>query len=289
MLGLPAEFGYAIASGGDISLNASGTVYGSIRSNGDLGLQGRLQVLPLNGQGRVLSGGTLTVASGLVVDSTQDVRARRDIVGISKISGTSRIYPSDTGPDTDPMIMDGRTTPEGAAGVVMPCPDEGKLLAGAVDHGPGPVIFGGSQTFNLDGRVHYFPGGVTFGPGSKIVGEGTLVVGQGHAAIFDIRLDDLKMNVIALDGQQGQAGTARIEFNQDTRLKGLVYCQGTILSRAHLEVEGRLIAYGDGQIVHTGAHAEVVLAPMAVECGGFSGFFDPGAGGGLDVLSWQRK
>lgn len=287
------QFGYAIASGGGMELSAAGTVQGSLKSTHDLDISARVEVMPVEGQGRVLCGEDLTVTGGLVQQAGQDCRARGEIVGETKISGASPIVAHDTTDDTNPFLMDGRITndpPEGQE--VMPNPDLSVLLAeGSYVPHPGFTRYGGAvKELDLGGQIHYFPDGVEFGSGSKLVGEGIIVVGNGNSAVFDISLDH-HMDVIVLDSEPGGEGgePGEIHFNRSTRIQGLVYCQGNVYSKADFRIEGRLITYGDGKFVHTGAHVEAILNPATVASPGFDQFFGAGAGPlGLGIASWQR-
>lgn len=292
-LGSGLRFGYAIAAGGGMTLSAAGTVQGSLKSTQDLDISARVEVQPVQGQGRVLCGGNLTVQGGLVEQPGQDCRARGTITGESKISGASPIVAHDTSDDTNPFLMDGRTTNDPPAGQeVMPNPDLSVLLAaGAYVNHPGFTRYGGgNKTLDLGGQVHYFPDGVTFGSGSQIVGEGIIVVGNGNSAIFDIPLDH-HMDVVVLDSEPGGPGgdPGEIQFNRSTRIQGLVYCQGNVYAKADFRVDGRVITYGDGKFVHTGAHVEAVLNLATVTCPGFDAFFGAGAGPlGMGISAWQR-
>ncbi len=282
-------FSYAIASGGTVSMGASGNVYGTIKSNDSIVVK-NLDLYPVNGQGRMLCADDIEVQGGLKMKSGQDVRARGTITGQDKISSASAIVAGDTTTDTAPFIVDGRLTNNGPTGQeVMPNPDPAVLLASAVTHN--------ETTWNaplaLDGKVHYFPNGVTFGSRASFTGQGTIVAGNkagnptSNRAIFDCVLSNPTMNVVVLDGQNGTSGNGQLSFNRATDITGLVYCHGNVTSSAQLTVTGRVIAYGTGQFVHTGANLVSTMDPQP--CPGFEAFFGSGAGGGgLSVSSWQR-
>lgn len=281
------RFAYAIAAGGGLQISAAGTIRGSLKSVQDLTISSRVEVAPVEGEGRVLCGEDLIVSGGLVMEAGQACLARGTIDGISKIRNASPITPNDTSPDTDPFVMDGRITNDPAEGEeIMPNPDRSVLLASSVPH-PGFQDITGTE-FDLDGQVHYFPDGVRFGSGSRIVGQGVIVVDNANSAVFDIPLDN-HMDIIVLDGHDGTVGGGAIRFNRSARLQGLVYCQGSVYSSPDFRLEGRIITYGDGMFVHTGAHVEVALNPAMVLSPGFDAFFGPGSGPlGLGISSWQR-
>ena len=280
-------FSYAIASGGEVHLNAAGIVSGTVKSNGDLSVDAMVTIVPVNGEGDLLTSGNLTVKAQAQMDPGpgQDARARGTITGSDKIKGASNIVANDTSAATAPFIVDGRLTNDPPAGQeVMPNPNPTTLLADAVVH-TGPTTYSGTD-LNLNGQVHYFPDGVTFGGGSNIIGEGTIVVGNGNAATFNTPLNNT-FNVVALDGQNGTVGSAAIYFNRATTLTGLVFCQGSIYSSSSFNVTGRVIAYGSGEFVGSGAHISGTMDRFT--CPGFEAFF--GGGGGpsnTDISSWQR-
>ncbi len=115
-------FSYAIASGGTVSMGASGNVYGTIKSNDSIVVK-NLDLYPVNGQGRMLCADDIEVQGGLKMKSGQDVRARGTITGQDKISSASAIVAGDTTTDTAPFIVDGRLTNNGPTGQeVMPNP-----------------------------------------------------------------------------------------------------------------------------------------------------------------------
>jgi hypothetical protein len=282
------NFVYALASGGTATLRASGDIYGSVRSNGDLQFDAATDVYSVNGEGRVLSAGKI-INKNLGMEADQDVRARGSISDPDKISGTVNIVANDTSADTLPMVADGRITNDGSP-LTMPNPDLAVLLAPGsyVDH-TGTTRYNNRQTLNLNGQVHYFPQGVTFDNGSRITGPGTIVVGGGHSAVFNTPQQDARYNVVVLDSNGGRAANGNITFNQSTVLTGLVYCQGDIDIKARLTLYGRMIAYGNGEITAR-AGANFDLHQTAVSVPGFAAFFGgaPAVGGPLTISSWQR-
>jgi len=285
--GIP--FSYAIASGGNVSMGASGDVYGTIKSNDRIFIK-NLDLYPVNGEGRLLGSDDIEVQGGVKMISGQDVRARGTITGQDKISGASAIVPADTTPATAPFIVDGRTTNNAPAGQeAMPNPDTAELLKSVVTHDQTTW----NEPLDLAGQVHYFPNGVTFGSKTTFSGSGTVVAGNqpgnptANRIVFDCVLKNPTMNVVVLDGQNGTVGGGRIEFNRATTLEGLIFCHGSIYSNASFTLTGRAIAYGDGEFVHSGARITSTLQQGPVP--GFEAFFGGGAGGGaLNVASWQR-
>lgn len=278
--GQPDGYTYTISSGGTVEMGAAGVVYGTVKSNGDLVLNARVSIEPIDGQGHLLTSGNLTVQAQLDMGPGQDVRARGSITGQNKIKDAAQVVANDTTAATEPFIADGRLTNDPPAGrEVMPNPDPSTLLSGAVTHTG--TLYDGT---NLDGKVHYYPNGVTFK--NPPVGTGTIVVGNAKSAIFDTVLNH-KLNVVVLDGQNGTVGGGRVEFNRATTLEGLVFCHGSIYSNAAFTLVGRAIAYGDGEFVHSGARITSTLKQEPVP--GFEAFFGGGAGGGaLNIASWQR-
>lgn len=284
MLSPGSWFPYALASGGKMSLAGAADITGSIRSGGDMTFQGRVTVVPDNGQGRVLVAGVLDIGSLLTMDASQDVRAREDILDVVDVRGTTEVFAFDATTDTDPFDT---SSP-------IPEPDRAALLAGAVEHA-GATTYRNRDELDLGGKVHYFPDGVSFLTGSKLTGSGTIVTGGGHTAKFDIPLQGMDMNVVAFDSgvapDEGEVGDAKIEFNANVNLNGVVFCEGDILSRAALDVTGAIIAFGGGSVqqVNSRAALRLVRARPTSPLPGFEDLFGSGGvNGGLSVDSWQR-
>ncbi len=282
-------FSYASASGGTVSMGASGDVYGTIKSNDRIVLK-NLDLYPVNGEGRLLGSAEIDVQGIVKMKSGQDVRARGKITGQEKISGASVIVQYDTTPATAPFIVDGRITNNAPAGQeAMPNPDVAALLASAVTHNQTTW----DDALDLDGKVHYFPNGVTFGSKTTFSGSGTVVAGNqpgnptANRILFNCVLKNPEMNVVVLDGQNGLGGNGQITFGRSTAITGLIFSHGNITSQAQFTVKGRVIAYGSGQFVNTGANLLSTMDPQP--CPGFEAFFGAGAGGGgLSITSWQR-
>lgn len=306
-------FQYAIAAGGNVTLKAKTDLEGSIKSSGDINISANIAVNRPDGGGeaRILAGANVNNSATVFMDPSAtryDVRARNNITNPPRIKNAEAIVPNDTSEDTLPFIADGRTTntkSETETGEVLPNPDPEKLLwpgfdsgapapAGYVDHGSTTRITG---TFDLGGKIHYFPKGVTFQSGSTITGEGTIVVGEGNSAVFEIPIGSgnafQKMNVIAIDGHNGTVGGSSILFKAATFIQGLVYSHEDITSQANFRVKGNVISYksGGGDVVHTGARLDVHIEPYETAIPGFEPWFGGGGASGsgpVDIEFCQR-
>ncbi|MDI6735628.1 MAG: hypothetical protein QME42_05470 [bacterium] len=290
---------YAIMTGGKLSLNANSTIYGSIRSNGNIEVGARTDIYPdpYYHDGRVLTYKDIMVNAGLGLHDTdsdlQDVRARGSIVDQSKITGTSDgIFQYDMTSDTDEMINNGAIEP-GADGIYIPNPGMTEILSLVTETRNETVI---NDNFYLNGGVYLFPNGIEFT--KKIIGPGTIIVTDNNNVVFSTPLGTEKkpveMNIIVINGTDGVIGTGDIYFNQNAHIKGLVYCHDNIISGANFSVAGAVISY-KGELVFSRAHSQYTLNPFfPANPPGFSEWWDPtgrlvgGGGNKLVILSWKE-
>lgn len=289
-----SSFGFAVAAGGKIDLNGGPKeIHGNVKSNGRIELQGKTEVLPLDGNGRVLSADSMEVKGNFQMDSSQDIRARANIQG--KVRGTEQKFPFDTSEATLPFINDGRMDDQLAAGEqgdVLPNPDPAVLLSG-----PDLVTWAGVTSLtllNLDDKTHYFPDGIRL---DKIQGTGTVVVGNGNRLEVGSDVSG-KINLIVLDpGGRGSGGSGSggaggsLQLNRKSHLEGLVYAHGNVETKGDFDLKGVLVSY-KGDIKTKKANIEYDASAF----GAVSGFEpwvrraggNPSGSGTLKVVSWQR-
>jgi hypothetical protein len=312
---------FALGAGGGIILKQHTTIKGSLKSSGDIDLRSQTDVQPLNGSGRLLSGGSIDTKGPTHMDASQDARAAGKVG--HNLRGTENVVENDTSADTKAFINDGRTTGElqpGEEGTVLPYPDFKQLLEVGADGLPGANIAQHAETsfsgqLDLNGQTHFFPNGVTFTSGADITGTGTLVVGNGNSVLFQCPLGDgsdadddskgncgnkgttnppLKMNVLALFPDNGgkpdlATGTPDITFDGYTNIEGLVLAGHSVKTDRKARITGQIIAY-KGDIV---GEMRDIFTMMPEVMGGVTGLggFATGAdtpSGPVTVLSWQR-
>lgn len=295
---LPVGPRQAITSGGQISLQASSNIYGSIRSNGSITFNANTDIYPdpFYHEGRVLTFKNINVSAQLKLhDSSsdlQDVRAREAIIGQSKIKGTNDgIFPYDTTVDTDMMITDGSIEP-GESGIYIPNPAMTEILSAVTQtHTDETVI---NSNFYLNGGVHLFPKGVEFR--KKVYGPGTIVVTNGYNATFSNPVGNEQnpeeLNMIVISGTDGVIGQGKV-YLQESYIKGLIYCHNNIAAQAKWAVIGAVICY-KGQVVVSQANSTFSLTPtFPVNPPGFSKWWQPAGGvqgqaGAVTKISWRE-
>lgn len=284
--------GYAMGAGGDIELSGRKNISGTIRASNDIRVNGRMDITPLNGNGRLLAGNQLDAGGNTNMDSAQDARARGSISG--NIRGAMVVQPNDTTPDTQPFINDGRTNntlgPSETGRLILPNPDQAVLLAPTtfVDHTGVTSLT--STNFNLNNQIHYFPDGIDF-TRVTFTGQGTIVTGNGNQLTMRQARGVVQANLIALrrPDQFPNSGNPRVEV-RNSEVEGLVYAHEDVESHGST-LRGVVIAYNDR--IRLSGNSTVEL-----NSGAFSGIpgFEPWAGvvggGGaptsLGILSWQR-
>lgn len=317
--GLP----FALGAGGSITLKNHTSIKGGLKSSGDIDLRSQTDIQPMNGNGRLLSGGSISTRGPTHMDASQDARAAGRVG--HNVRGTDNVVENDTSPDTQGFINDGRTTGELQPGeegrTVLPYPDFQQLLEIGTDGLPGPNIAQHPETsiagqLDLNGQTHFFPNGITFTAGARVTGTGTVVVGNGNSALFQCPLGDgsdadddsgpgncgnqgttnppLKMNVLALFPDNAgkpdlSGGTPSITFDGYTNVEGLILAGHTVKTDRKARITGQIIAY-KGDII--GEKRDVfTLFPEVM--GGVTGLqgFSQGSGttsAPVTVLSWQR-
>lgn len=282
------RFGYAIGAAGPVTLGSSSTIVGPMKVDGALNASSSLTMVPERGDGRLLGAASITIGGRVRMDATQAVRARGDISPgppFNTIDGTTLIYEGDTTTATNPFITDGRLTNDAPAGFQsLPNPDTSRLLTPGeyVDHGGTTVI---NSTFDLGGKVHYFPQGVTFGRSSSLTGRGTLVIGGGATGEFlapiGTNMGGHPVNIVAL----GASGGSRLVFRESTNIEGLVYSHEDITTMASFRVEGSLFTYrGSAAVLDASDSFDVTLNDLAVPLKGFEPWMTPPS---VTVQSWQ--
>lgn len=303
--GSTSALGFAIGAGGGIDMQGSKTIEGSIKSSGDLRLQGSTSIRPLNGAGRLLTAGDLRTQGSVTMDQAQDARARGAVQTTPAISGPpALVQGADTSPSTLPFIADGRTTNAlvGAEqGQVLPNPDQSALINDAnpafVRH---PVTETSLSSLNLNNRIHYFPGGISFQGSNAVTGPGTIVAGDGNSIEFQGSTGNLQANLIALrrPDQFPSGGDPSIRFQGSSNVTGLIYAHEDVDIQGSTTINGLVIAYhaGAGDITIQGSTQVTldssVLAgipgfePWANGFGGSGG--QPVGSGAVSVYSWER-
>lgn len=282
------RFGYAIGAAGPVTLGSSSTITGPFKADGPLNALSSLTMVPERGDGRLLGASTITSGGRIRMDPTQAVRARGDISPgppFNTIDGTTLIYEGDTTTATNAFITDGRLTNDAPTGFQsLPNPDTSKLLTPGeyVDHGGTTNI---NSTFDLGGKVHYFPQGVTFGRSSSFTGRGTIVIGGGATGEFlspiGTNTGGHPMNLVAL----GAAGGSKLIFRESTNIEGLVYSHEDITTVASFRVEGSLFTYrGSAAVLDASDSFTVTLGDLAVPLKGFEPWMTPPS---VAVQSWQ--
>ncbi|MBI2264999.1 MAG: hypothetical protein HYU64_07485 [Armatimonadetes bacterium] len=284
------KFDYVICTGGDVFINNSTNLYGTIRSNGDIHFAGTADLFPQYGKGSALAGGNVDIQSRLnVKDAGQWVKARGAVHLPIKVTGIpeTHVVSQDISSDTTLLINDGTVNPpEGDARSYIPNPDADALL-----NSPDAVLVTApavydSGVFDLAGKIWIFAGGVEFRDGAAISGAGTIVVLNSASAVFNIQIGNpdvpLSMNVLSVSGANGIVGTGAISFNKSTVISGLIYSHGSVSSSAAFKLRGgAIMTYGD--------------APVSLGSGAFSEYrndyffpyipgFDPWLNGGRGLL-----
>jgi len=315
---------FALGAGGKISLRQHTTIKGGLKSSGDIDLRAQTDVMPLNGAGRLISGGDISTRGPTHMDPSQDARAAGRIGG--NLRGTENIFENDSSADTQPFINDGRLTSELQPGeegkTVLPYPDIRQLLEIDSYGVPGPNIvqhtettFGGA--LDLSGQTHWYPNGITFSSSAEITGTGTVVVGNGNSARFDCTLgstagnpdeDDgsgggtgipaLKMNVLALFPDPEFDGTPQLGTgNPDVRFERYVNLEGMVLAGRNVEtarkarIKGQIIAY-QGDIIGDMRNILSLFPEVVGRVPGLetfaTGSASSGPGTAVTITSWQR-
>lgn len=290
---------YAIMTGGKLSLNANSTIYGNIRSNGNIEVSASTDIYPdpYYHEGRLLTYKNITVNAGLGLHDTnsdfQDVRARGSIVDQSKITGTNDgIFQYDMTSDTDMMINNGDIIP-GADGTYIPNPSMTEILNLVTQTHNETVI---DYNFNLNGGVHLFPNGIEFT--KDVSGPGTIIVTNNNNATFSCtsfgtERTPVEINIINISGSD-EIGAGNIYFTRNAHVKGLIYCHHDIISDANFSVAGAVINY-KGELIFSKAHSQYTLNPFfPSNPPGFSEWWDPtgrligGGGKTVVILSWKE-
>lgn len=295
--GSVSSLSMVIGVGGQVRMQGSKDVDGSLKANGNIDFQGSTDINPVNGGGRVLSSGNVSFQGSSAMDETQDVRARGSISASPAIGGPPYLVQSnDTSESSLPFIVDYRLTnalSTGEQGYVLPNPDPALLLAGAVVHLETTV--GGN--FDTGGLVHHFPNGLSFTGSSDVTGGGTIVVTGGNSLTFQ-GSSDIDANLIALrdPAQYPNGGNPSITFQGSARVQGLIYAHQNVEFQGSSDAQGLIIAYlGD---LDTQGSTDVRLDATVLGdvvgfeawSGGFGGEGGiPSGSGPINVRSWERQ
>ncbi len=286
--------GFALGAGGDIDLGGRKNISGTIRASNNISVNGRMDITPIGGNGRLLAGNQLDAGGNTNMDSAQDARARGSISG--NINGALMVQPNDTTPDTMPFINDGRTnnilTAAETGRVILPNPDQTVLLDPAnpnyVEY-PGVTTWSGS--FNLNNQIHYFPDGIDF-TAVSFNGQGTIVTGNGNPLSVVRAGGVVQANLIALrrPDQFPSSGSPSINV-RNSEVEGLVYAHEDISVHGST-IRGVTIAYNDS-IRLQGNNTVELNSGVLSGIPGFEPWAGVGASGGggagaIGILSWQR-
>lgn len=277
------SYGYALSSGGTIDMQGGGSISGSLKSSGDIRLQGGIKIIPYQGSGRLLSGEDIDINPGIKKDPSQDMRARQTISGGA--DPARLIFPNDTTPASLPFINDGRFTnvlnaaevgeilpnpnpvdllglvDDGAGGYVQP-PVINPNLSGyeiaaartssdVVPHDPTETVIQSPASLNLGGKIHFFPNGIKFDGNNVLTGPGTVVVGAGSGIEIDGN-QNVVANFIALrwPNQMPSGGNPSIKIQGNIDIKGLILAHENVEIQGNFHLTGMLVAYHgkiDGQ------------------------------------------
>lgn len=300
---------FAVGAGGDVRLQGGQkTIGGGLKANGPIRFISPTTVVPRGGEGRVLTSMSLQVSGPTRLDSGQDARSRGSISG--NIQGAQQVVANDTTVDTEPFLLDYRTSPALAASeagrIVLPNPDPARyytpdpildpdadptLSADVIVHGSVPPVL------DLGGGVHLFPNGAVFGNSNTIQGEGTMVAG-GTGFVFERPLGSagspLRANILAVRDPAAPSQLPSIDFKNNSHIQGMVYAHGGIEAGSNMTIEGIVIAY-EGDLFF-GANVQLLLDGSALTAPGFEAFYGvsygggggPGSSGPVEVLLWQR-
>lgn len=282
-----------IGVGGQVQMQGSKDIAGSVKANGNISFQGSTDISPVNGSGRVLGSANISFQGSSDMDEAQDVRARGTVSG--SVGGAYLVQSNDTSDSSLPFINDYRLTnalATGEQGQVLPNPDPALLLAGATVH-PETSIAG---DFDTQGLVHHFPDGLSFSGSTNVTGGGTIVITGGNSLTFQGSSDvDANLIVLRDPAQYPSGGNPSIDFQGSSDVKGLVYAHQNVMFQGSSDVQGLIVAYsGD---LNTQGSTDINLdATVLGDIPGFaawaSGFGGeggiPSGSGPISVRSWER-
>lgn len=299
--GSAAAFGMALGSGGEIRMQGSKTVRGSVKSNQDIRFQGSTRILPIQGSGRVLSSQNVRSQGSTRVDDAQDVRARGSVNDSPAIRGALAIQSGDTTDSTLPFITNYRdlnSLNPGDQGLVLPNPN---YLALTDTSQPNIVdgVLPVPDPFDLNGQVHVFNASLSFSGSQSFTGTGTIVVTGGNSIEFQ-GSTNFNGNLIAIrdPAQYPNGGSPTIRFQGSSTVSGLVYAHEGIRCQGSCTINGAMIAYRNGGAgIRTQGSTNITLdssvfanipgfGPWASGFGGLGGI--PAGSGPLSVLLWER-
>ena len=300
--GSSTAFGVANGVGGDVSMQGSKTVSGTIKANGDIHLQGSSTINPSSGSGRLLSSGDIQTQGSARMDESQDARARGGVSSTPAIRGNPTVVSSDSTESTLPFINDGRITNSlsgSEQGLVLPNPDRALLIPADIATNPAYVDHTGitswSGPLDLNNQIHYFPDGIDFQGSTVITGPGTIIVDHGNSMHFQ-GSTTVEANLIALrDDASLNDGSPSITFQGSANVKGLVYAHQDIHFQGSSNIEGVIVAY-KGNFSTQGSNqfnlnSDVMAGipgfdPWASGFGGLGGI--PAGSGPMSVALWER-
>lgn len=293
--GSVSSLSMAIGVGGQVQMQGSKDIAGSIKANGNISFQGNTDITPVNGSGRVLGSSNISFQGASDMDEAQDVRARGTVSASPAVGGAYLVQSNDTSDSSLPFINDYRLTNSlvtGEQGQVLPNPDPALLLAGAVVHAETTA----GSTFDTQGLVHHFPNGLTFTGSTDVIGGGTIVVTGGNSLTFQGSSDvDANLIVLRDSAQFPSGGNPSLNFQGSANVRGLVYAHQNVRLQGSSDVQGLIIAYS-GDLVTQGSTDISLDATVLADVPGFalwaSGFGGeggiPSGSGPLSVRSWER-
>lgn len=285
----------AIGVGGQVQMQGSKDIAGSVKANGNISFQGSTRITPVNGSGRVLGSANISFQGSSAMDEAQDVRARGSVSASPSVGGAYLVQSNDTSDSSLPFINDYRLTNAlvtGEQGQVLPNPDPALLLAGAVVHAETTI----GSNFDTQGLVHHFPNGLSFTGSTDVIGGGTIVVTGGNSLSFQGSSNvDANLIVLRDPAQYPSGGNPSLDFQGSATVKGLVYAHQNVRFQGSSDVEGLIICYS-GNLETQGSTDIALDSTVLGDLPGFaawaSGFGGEGGiptgSGPISVRSWER-
>lgn len=272
-----SAFPYAVAAVGRIEMQGAGMVGGSVKATGDIRMQGATRILPVGGDGRVLSSSSIEFQGAVRRDPSQDMRARNEIRLQNRTvtaDPVQQLFPNDSTAASAPFIADGRftnTLSSGEIGDVLPNPDPQALLGLTSDGAGGYLLdgsgnyvidptrganvvvhtetsYGGNTNFDLGGKIHWFQNGVRFSGNTDFIGTGTIVATGGNGVEFGGNVGgsggpaQLSVLALRLSGQTN-SNNPRIDFQGNSNLQGLVLAHDRVETQGNFHLDGLSVSY----------------------------------------------
>ncbi|MDQ7823233.1 MAG: pilus assembly PilX N-terminal domain-containing protein [Candidatus Eremiobacteraeota bacterium] len=318
-------FRYALATAGSINFKNT-SIQGSVKCNGNMTFVSQLDTYPdytsregkvfccaqiQNGSKQITMYTTPTMTPPGVAAPTPTptvtipLKARNGITGYpSKVTNPyGDVTPCDSSDDTLPFNCEGYTEPTEVPGYdqCLPNPDMTQLLNGAVTNNTSN--FNGTVNLGSNGKV-WFPyssGDPISGGGVKITGvtgSGTIIVGSfGNPGKMAWKITNAtpNVNIVVVDGgtaagwvNNGTLGTAKLSFDANASINGLVYCHGPEITQGQTTFTGSVISYGTGASGFIEG-AQTNFYYNTPSCDGFTQWFGSASGKNtVTSVSWER-